>query len=190
MPVGFNRFELRMSQQDLTDALRYKARSIIAKIKSGENDVTQKKLQRFAEDLDTTVEALITGVSTQSSTADSHTPLSAISLPTLSIALNTETAEKNRTVAVILTGGKSSLNQQNIPNQFINIHGKPVIIYLLEAYQAHPTIDDICNVYLKGWEQIMTAYAEQYGNSKLRILIPSASSDILSVKNAPDPLKK
>lgn len=116
MPVGFNRFELRMSQQDLTDALRYKARSIIAKIKSGENDVTQKKLQRFAEDLDTTVEALITGVSTQSSTADSHTPLSAISLPTLSIALNTETAEKNRTVAVILTGGKSSRNQQNIPN--------------------------------------------------------------------------
>ena len=65
MSVGDNikrrRFELRMSQQELADAMGYKTRSTIAKIESGENDVSQKKLQRFADVLDTTVEALVTG---------------------------------------------------------------------------------------------------------------------------------
>ena len=67
MSVGANikkrRFELRMSQQDLADAMGYRTRSTIAKIESGENDVSQKKLQRFAVVLDTTVEALTLGTS-------------------------------------------------------------------------------------------------------------------------------
>ena len=51
MAVGDNikkrRYELKMSQQELADLMGYKTRSTIAKIESGENDVTQKKLQKF-----------------------------------------------------------------------------------------------------------------------------------------------
>lgn len=177
MSVGTNikkrRFELRMSQQELADALGYKTRSTIAKIESGENDVTQKKLQRFAEVLDTTVEALITGESAPSRPAD-------LSAPTYEEAV---LPNRNRNIAIVLAGGKSIRNQQNIPNQFINILGKPVIVYCLEAYQAHPAIDDIYIVCLKGWEQIVNAYAEQFHITKLKGLIPAASSGILSVKN-------
>ena len=65
MSVGTNirqrRYELRLSQQELADAMGYKTRSTIAKIESGENDVSQKKLKKFAEVLNTTVEALISG---------------------------------------------------------------------------------------------------------------------------------
>jgi len=177
MSVGTNikkrRFELRMSQQELADALGYKTRSTIAKIESGENDVTQKKLQRFAEVLDTTVEALITGESAPSRPAELSAPIyEEAVLP-----------NRNRNIAIVLAGGKSIRNQQNIPNQFINILGKPVIVYCLEAYQAHPAIDDIYIVCLKGWEQIVNAYAEQFHITKLKGLIPAASSGILSVKN-------
>ncbi len=186
MSVGANikkrRYELRMSQQELADALGYKTRSTIAKIESGENDVTQKKLQKFAEVLDTTVEALISGV----------TPSPIIPVPAASISANisdTPIANRSKTVAIILAGGKSIRNHQNIPNQFINILGKPVIVYVLEAYQAHPAIDDIYVVCLKGWEQIVTAYAEQYNITKLRNLIPAASSGILSVKNGLEAIK-
>lgn len=198
MSVGTNikkrRFELRMSQQDLADALGYKTRSTIAKIESGENDVTQKKLQRFAEVLDTTVESLVTGVSNHpasSFSSASTTPISSTTVAPLIFTNNDASAQgsRKRTVAVILAGGKSSRNQQNIPNQFINIHGKPVIVYCLEAYQAHPAVDDIYIVCIKGWEQIMSAYAEQYGISKLCGLIPGAVSGILSVKNALDQLQ-
>lgn len=177
MSVGTNikkrRFELRMSQQELADALGYKTRSTIAKIESGENDVTQKKLQRFAEVLDTTVEALITGDSVPSHPTVFTAP----------IYEETGNPDRNRNIAIILAGGKSVRNQQNIPNQFINILGKPVIVYCLEAYQAHPAINDIYIVCLKGWEQIVNAYAEQFHITKLKGMIPAASSGILSVKN-------
>ena len=183
MSIGTNikkrRFELRMTQQDLADAMGYKTRSTIAKIESGENDVTQKKLRRFAEVLDTTVEALISGVPFANTFLAPFAPTQEM----------VKREERDKTVAVILAGGKSSRNQQNIPNQFINILGKPVIVYCLEAYQTHPAVDDIYIVCLKGWEKITSAYADQYGITKLRGLIPGASSGILSVKNGLDHLK-
>ena len=177
MSVGANikkrRYELRMSQQELAEAMGYKTRSTIAKIESGENDVSQKKLQRFADILDTTVESLISGYNIKPTENRFEQPASAIT-----------TRCKN--VVLVLAGGKSVRNQQNIPNQFINIHGKPVIVYCLEAYQSHPAIDDIFIVCLKGWEDIVSAYAEQYGITKLRGLIPAGNSGIISVQNGFD----
>lgn len=179
MSVGANikkrRFELSMSQQELADAIGYKTRSTIAKIESGENDVTQKRLAKFAEVLDTTVEALM-GIITPVSLATSYTTISS--------------DKRNKSVAIILAGGKSIRNHKNIPNQFIDINGKPVIVYCLEAYQRHPAIDDIYVVCLKGWENIVTAYAEQFGITKLRGLIPAATSGILSVENGLDYVKE
>ena len=73
MPIGDNikkrRYELKMSQQELADAMGYKTRSTIAKIESGENDVSHKKLQKFASVLDTTVESLIIGYSVEEANA-------------------------------------------------------------------------------------------------------------------------
>lgn len=181
MSVGANikkrRFELRMSQQELADAMGYKTRSTIAKIESGENDITQKKLQKFAEVLDTTVEALVTG-------------LMDVKIPAVTSIPQIESrADRSKNIVIILAGGKSVRNHQNIPNQFINIHGKPVIVYCLEAYQNHPSIDDIYVVCLKGWEDIVKAYAEQFGIQKLRGLIPAGTNGILSVKNGLDHIK-
>lgn len=180
MSVGSNikkrRYEMRMSQQELADLLGYKTRSTISRIESGLNDVSQKKLARIAEVLDTTVESLISDAPSARSFANAPAPGDA--QPSFG---SPERVSKN--VVVILAGGKSSRNNQNIPNQFINIHGKPVIVYCLEAYQAHPAIDDIYVVCLKGWEKIVLAYAEQYGITKLRGLIPAAASGILSAKN-------
>lgn len=177
MSVGLNikkrRFELRMSQQELADAMGYKTRSTIAKIESGENDVSQKKLQRFADVLDTTVEALIAG----------YTPavVAAADVPV--------TSRRHRNVVLILAGGKSGRNRQNIPSQFISVAGKPILVHCMEVYQAHPAIDDIYVVCLKGWEDIVQAYAEQYGIAKLKGLIPAGSTGIASLKNGFDHIK-
>lgn len=180
MPVGANirkrRFELKMSQQELAEAMGYKTRSTIAKIESGENDVTQKKLQRFAAVLDTSVEALVAG-----SSAVEEEPV---------LLTRADVDSGHRSAVIILAGGKSGRNKQNIPNQFISIHGKPMIVYCLEAYQQHPAIDDIYIVCLKGWEDIVKAYARQYRITKLRGLIPGGVSGIASLKNGIDCIKK
>ena len=181
MSLGANirkrRYELNLSQQELATAMGYKSRSTIARIESGENDVTQSKLRRFAQVLDTTVEALLSGEgSLGAGISPEPAPVPSPEGP----------GRRNRTVAVILAGGKSVRNHQNIPNQFISILGKPVIVYCLEAYQNHPAVDDIYIVCLRGWENIVRAYAEQYHITKLRDLIPGSSSGILSTKNGLD----
>jgi len=180
MSVGANikkrRYELKMSQQELANAMGYKTRSTIAKIESGENDVTQKKLQRFAAVLDTTVEALVSGFST-------------LEAPAVSLS-HIPHESNHRNAVIILAGGKSGRNNQNIPNQFINIHDKPMLVYCLEAYQTHPAIDDVYIVCLKGWEDIVRAYARQYRISKLRGLIPGGVSGIASLKNGIDCIKQ
>ncbi len=179
MSVGTNikkrRYELRMSQQELAEAMGYKTRSTIAKIEAGENDVSQKKLQKFAMVLDTTPEALVSGYNTSSTVGN--------------LTDNSERKEiKN--IVIVLAGGKTTKNRQNIPSQFISVQGKPVLIYSLEAYQEHPSVDDIYVVCLKGWENIVEAYSRQYGITKLKELIPAGNSGILSLKNALDYINK
>ncbi len=179
MSVGSNikkrRFELKMSQQELADAMGYKTRSTIAKIESGENDVSQQKLRKFAAVLDTTVEELILGAAA-----------STLSAPTGNVG-HFKTAKN---VAIILAGGKSGRNRQNIPSQFININGKPILVYCMQVYEEHPAIDDVYVVCLKGWESIVEAYAKQYGITKLRSIIPAGNSGIFSLKNGLDHIKE
>ncbi|MBR6763096.1 MAG: XRE family transcriptional regulator [Clostridia bacterium] len=179
MSVGDNikkrRYELRMSQQELANAMGYKTRSTIAKIESGENDVSQKKLQHFARVLDTTVEALISGYR---GSKIEELPLTELE------------SGRGRIGVIILAGGKTGKNQQSIPSQFINIHGKPILVYSMEAYQAHPAVDDIYVVCLKGWENIVRAYAKQFGITKLRGLVPGGNSGVASLKNGLDYIKK
>lgn len=175
MSVGANikkrRFELRMTQQELAEAMGYKTRSTIAKIEAEENDVSQKKLRKFAAVLDTTVEELVTG----------YGPSAAVH-----VAAPGMNNTGNKTIAVILAGGKSGRNRQNLPSQFINVQGKPILVYCMDAYQAHPSVDDIYVVCLRGWENIVKAYAERYGITKLRGIVPGGASGILSLKNAVD----
>jgi len=169
------RFELRKTQQELADELGYKTRSTIAKIESGENDVSHKKLQKFAEVLDTSVEQLISGYT--------------LAPQNLEVAAASD-VRGNKNIAVILAGGKTGRNRQSIPNQFINVQGKPILVYCMEAYQNHPAIDDIYIVCLKGWENIVKAYAKQYGITKLKGLIQGGNSGIISLENAHSCIKK
>ena len=163
--------ELRLSQQELADAMGYRSRSTIAKIESGENDVTQKKLQQFAAVLNTTVASLLEGGHGE----ENSIPLSGIS-----------NRNQNKNLVIILAGGTSGRNRQNIPSQFVTVRGKPVLVWCMESYQNHPAIDDIYVVCLKGWERIVRAYAVQYGITKLKGLITGGHSGMTSLKNALD----
>lgn len=161
-----------MSQQELAEALGYSSKSTIAKIESGENGVSTKKLSKFAKVLNTTVEALVSGAAVANVQTTAHVQVSG-----------------HKNIAVILSGGKSTRNLQNIPNQFITVYGKPVIIYSMEAYQMHPEISEIYVVCIKGWEDIVVSYAQQFGITKLTKVLPAGETGILSVKSAVDYLE-
>ena len=88
-----------------------------------------------------------------------------------------------KNVAIIIAGGSGHRMGQEIPKQSINVYDKPVIIYTLESFQKHPMVDEIEVVCIEGWEQILWAYAKQFGIDKLRWIVPGGNSGQESIRN-------
>lgn len=86
-------------------------------------------------------------------------------------------------VAIIIAGGVGHRMGQEIPTQFINVGDKPVVIYTLEAFQEHPQVDAIEVVCLDGWQEVLKAYARQFGIDKLRWVTTGGASGQESVRN-------
>lgn len=65
-------------------------------------------------------------------------------------------------VAIILAGGVGSRVGLGTPKQFVNVLGKPVLVYTIEKFQNHPEIDGIEVVcvrdYIEELKQLLTAY--------------------------------
>lgn len=93
-------------------------------------------------------------------------------------------------IALVIAGGTGARMHQNIPKQFLNVNDKPVIIYTLEAFQRHPDIDVLAVVCIKGWEEILHAYAQQFGISKLKHIIPGGDNGQSSIRNGVFELEK
>ncbi len=64
-------------------------------------------------------------------------------------------------IAVILAGGAGNRMQSVLPKQFLEVKGKPVIAYAIDAFEGHPAIDEIAVVihpaYMHLWEGIAAA---------------------------------
>ena len=89
-------------------------------------------------------------------------------------------------IAIIIAGGSGQRMGQDIPKQFLNVLDKPVIVYTLEAFQNHPSIDGIIVVCLDGWHEILKAYAKQFGITKLKSIVSGGSCGQESIKNGLD----
>lgn len=88
-----------------------------------------------------------------------------------------------KNIAMIIAGGVGARMKQDIPKQFINVKDKPVIIYTLEAFQRHPSIDAIEVVCLDGWHDILAAYAKQFGITKLEAIVGGGETGQDSIRN-------
>ena len=86
-------------------------------------------------------------------------------------------------IALIIAGGIGARMQQDIPKQFINVNNKPVIIYTLEVFQSHPSIDAISVVCLEGWHDVLRAYAKQFGITKLENIVNGGPNGQDSIRN-------
>lgn len=86
-------------------------------------------------------------------------------------------------IGMLIAGGSGQRMNQDIPKQFLNVNDRPVIVYTLEAFQKHPNIDAICVVCVNGWEEILRAYAAQFGISKLRWIAHGGTNGQESIKN-------
>ena len=88
-----------------------------------------------------------------------------------------------KNIALIVAGGVGHRMGQEIPKQFLNVNDKPVIIYTLEAFQNHPSIDAIEVVCVEDWETILRAYCKQYHITKIENIVKGGINGQDSIRN-------
>ena len=71
-------------------------------------------------------------------------------------------------IALILAGGVGNRLGAKIPKQFIEVLGKPVLAYTIEAFEKHPEIDAVLVACVKPYIDYMWEMKEKYGLSKLK----------------------
>ena len=92
-------------------------------------------------------------------------------------------------IALLTAGGVGNRMHQEIPKQFLHVQNKPILIYTLESFQQHPSIDAIIVVGLEGWMDIIWAYAKQYNITKLKWVVAGGKTGQDSIKNGLNELK-
>ena len=85
-------------------------------------------------------------------------------------------------IALIKAGGSGTRMGANIPKQFILVKGKPIIIYTLEAFEAHPNIDEIIVICLDGWQDVLQSYADKYRITKLKHIVTGGNTSLKSIQ--------
>ena len=79
--------------------------------------------------------------------------------------------------ALIFAGGTGMrMNTRSKPKQFLEIHGKPVIIYTLEHFEFHDLVDEILIVCVKEYIQELKGLLKRYGIRKVTKIVPGGKT--------------
>lgn len=79
--------------------------------------------------------------------------------------------------ALIFAGGTGKrMNSRSKPKQFLEIHGKPIIIHTLEHFEYHEEIDQIVIVCLKDWIEELRGLLKRYGITKVQAVVPGGET--------------
>lgn len=100
-----------------------------------------------------------------------------------------DSMQNSRSYAIILAGGIGSRVGADVPKQFVEILGKPVLAYTIEAYQNHPEIDGIEVVCVKNYEENLKELIKKYKLNKVRWICPGGATFQDSVYNGVENLK-
>ncbi len=93
-------------------------------------------------------------------------------------------------VALLTAAGMGTRMHQDIPKQFIHVDDKPLIVHTMEAFQKHPSIDAILVVTLDSWSAVLKAYADQFGITKLKWVVPGGETGQESIRNGLEVLEQ
>lgn len=85
--------------------------------------------------------------------------------------------EEKMTTALIFAGGTGKrMNSRSKPKQFLEMHGKPIIIYTLEHFEYHEGIDAIVVVCIQEWIKELEGLLKRFGISKVKKIVPGGET--------------
>ena len=81
------------------------------------------------------------------------------------------------TIGVIFAGGSGTrMNTKSRPKQFLELNGKPIIIYTIELFDNHPNIDGIVVVCLESWIPFLQKMLNKFEITKVVRVVPGGAS--------------
>ena len=84
-------------------------------------------------------------------------------------------------IAIIFAGGTGQrMNTKPKPKQFLELHGKPIIIYTIEYFEQHELIDGIVIVCVEKWIDYCQKLVDKFHIEKVKAIIPGGSTGMLS----------
>ena len=87
-------------------------------------------------------------------------------------------------IALIFAGGTGQrMNSKGKPKQFLELHGKPIIIYTLEWFERHKDIDYIAISCLEEWIGYLEELVERYGFKKVKWIVKGGNTSQESIFN-------
>lgn len=87
-------------------------------------------------------------------------------------------------VAVIFAGGSGKrMNTVSRPKQFLELRGKPIIIYTLEIFDTHPDIDGIVVVCIESWIPFLKKQLKKFEITKVVEIVPGGETGQDSIYN-------
>lgn len=90
---------------------------------------------------------------------------------------------KEKIYALIFAGGTGQrMNTRSKPKQFLEVHGKPIIIYTLEHFEYHPSVDEIIVVCINSWIEQLQELLKRYGISKVTMVVPGGGTGHDSIR--------
>jgi 2-C-methyl-D-erythritol 4-phosphate cytidylyltransferase len=90
------------------------------------------------------------------------------------------------TTALVFAGGTGIRMNEHAkvkPKQFLELHGKPIIIHTLEHFEMHPKIDNIVVVCLSEWIQRFKQMIKRYSFEKINHIVPGGDKGYISIYN-------
>lgn len=87
-------------------------------------------------------------------------------------------------IAVIFAGGSGKrMNTVSRPKQFLELRGKPIIIYTLELFDTHPAIDGIVVVCIESWIPFLEKQLKKFEITKVVEIVPGGETGQDSIYN-------
>jgi len=80
------------------------------------------------------------------------------------------------------------MNTKTRPKQFLELHGKPIIIYTIEVFENHPDIDAIVVVCLEDWIPFLRKKLVHYDIAKVVDVVPGGATGQESIRHGIDAL--
>ena len=86
--------------------------------------------------------------------------------------------------AMLFAGGSGvRMESSDLPKQFLEVGGKPIIIHTMEHFARHPKVDAIVVACKENWIDYLKELIERFKVSKVRSIVPGGPNGFDSIHN-------